>query len=156
MIEITIPGMDKFIIKNILCDVNGTLALDGSLIPGVAEKIRSLMKRVNIHLVTANTNSRQAEIDAVLGTKAVLLAPGDEAEQKAAYLRSLDAHTCAAVGQGANDQLMIEAATLGICVLSPEGTYTKTLLASDIVFPDILSALEWFEHPNRMIATLRR
>jgi len=156
MIEIAIPGMNKLIIKNIVSDVNGTLALDGSLLPGVEEKIHSLARLVNIHLVTANTGGRQAQIDQVLGTNAILLAPGDEAEQKAAYLRSLDAHTCAAIGQGANDQMMIEVAALGICVLSPEGSFGKTLLAADLVFPDILTALEWFEHPNRMIATLRR
>ncbi len=154
--EITIPGREKLKLKHIVSDVNGTLALDGSLIPGVAERIIALKHRVDIHLVTANTSGKQAEIDTALGTKAILLAPGDEAEQKAAYLRSLDAHTCAAIGQGANDQLMVKEAALGICVLSIEGTYLPTLLAADIVFPDILSALEWFEHPKRMIATLRQ
>ena len=156
MIEITIPGMDKLIIKHLVCDVNGTLALDGVLLPGVAEKIHSLKKFLEIHLITANTNGKQAEIDGVLGTRAILLAPGAEAGQKAAYLRALGAKNCAAIGQGANDQSMLKEAALGICVLSPEGTYVSTLLSADIVFSDILTALDLFEHPNRMIATLRQ
>lgn len=152
----TIPGMDKLIIKHLVCDVNGTLALDGVLLPGVAERIQSLKKLLEIHLITANTNGKQSEIDEVLGTKAILLAPGAEAGQKAAYLRSLGAKQCAAIGQGANDQGMLKEAALGICVLSPEGTYGLTLLSADIVFSDILTALDLFEHPNRMIATLRQ
>jgi len=38
MIEVTIPGKQNLILGHLVCDVNGTLALDGSLIPGIAEK----------------------------------------------------------------------------------------------------------------------
>lgn len=156
MIEVMIPGRNKLILNNLVCDVNGTLALDGVLLPGVAEKIHSLQSMLELHLVTANTNNHQAEIDELLGTHAVVLAPGNEAEQKAAYLRALGVQTTAAIGQGDNDRLMLQEAALGICLLSPEGTSVSTLLAADLVFPDILAALDLFEHPARMIATLRK
>ena len=61
-----------------------------------------------------------------------------------------------AIGQGANDRLMLETAAIGICVLSQEGTAVATLLSADIVVPDILSALEMIEKPLRMVATLRQ
>ena len=156
MIEVAIPGARQLKLENLLCDVNGTLALDGQLVPGVADLLHQLQRDLSIHLVTANTFNRQAEISAALGTTAMVLDPGSEAEQKAAIVRDLGASCTVAIGQGANDQLMLQEAALGVCILSPEGTFTPTLLASDLVFPDIVSALEFFTHPTRMTATLRR
>ena len=156
MLEIVLPGRDNLILHHLVCDVNGTLALDGQLIPGVANLLHHLQSSLSINLMTANTFNRQAEIDAALGTTAILLEPDLEAEQKAAVVRDLGVEVTAAIGQGANDQLMLQEAALGICVLSTEGTFTPTLLASDLVFPNIVAALECFNHPTRITATLRR
>jgi soluble P-type ATPase len=62
----------------------------------------------------------------------------------------------AAIGQGANDALMLQEAALGICIFSPEGTAVATLLNADIAIPNILAALELFEKPLRLVATLRK
>lgn len=156
MIEVKIPGRESLQLQHLVCDVNGTLALDGHLLEGVIEKIFELKKVINIHLITANTNGRQSEIDQALQLKAVLLTAGNEDQQKVDYLRSLGADQTAAIGQGANDRLMLKEAALGICILSREGAATETFLASHLVMPDILSALELFAHPNRITATLRR
>jgi soluble P-type ATPase len=51
---------------------------------------------------------------------------------------------------------MLAAAKLGICVVSVEGAAKDTLLASDLVAPTILAALELLEKPKRIVATLRR
>ena len=48
------------------------------------------------------------------------------------------------------------AAQLGICVMSMERAAKETLLASDLITPDILTALELFEKPKRIVASLRR
>jgi len=85
----------------------------------------------------------------------VRLQPGDEPAQKARFVQQLGPAGVAAVGQGANDAAMLKAAALGIAVLSPEGLAVSTLLAADVVMPDILSALALFEHPVRLVATLR-
>jgi soluble P-type ATPase len=61
-----------------------------------------------------------------------------------------------AIGQGANDAGMLEAAELGIGVLSPEGLAVETLLAADLVVPDIFLALDLFEKPLRIVASLRK
>jgi len=76
--------------------------------------------------------------------------------QKAEYVRRLGSEKVAAIGQGANDAEMLAAAQLGICVMSMEGVAKETLLASNLIAPNILSALELFENPKRMIASLRR
>lgn len=156
MIEVILPGRDSIQIHQLVCDVNGTLALDGRLLDGVMEKLNELKNDLEIHLVTANTNGKQTEIDSLLGLNAVQLKPGFEAEQKEQYLHSLGAEHTAAIGQGANDRLMLKEAVIGICVLSHEGAAPETLAAADLVMPDILSALDLFAHPLRITATLRR
>ena len=82
--------------------------------------------------------------------------PGDEAGQKADYVRRLGAESVVALGQGANDAGMLKEAALGICVLSLEGTAGETLLAADLVTPDINTALDLLEKPLRIAASLRK
>ena len=61
-----------------------------------------------------------------------------------------------AIGQGANDALMLQTAKVGVCVLSQEGTAVETLLSADLLVPNILNALELLEKPLRLVATLRK
>jgi P-type E1-E2 ATPase len=141
---------------HLVCDVNGTLALDGQLLDGVVRSLAFLGDRLQVHLLTADTHGQQDRIDLRLNLQAVRLEPGDEPEQKAAYVRKLDPQTVVAIGQGANDAAMLEEAAMGICVLSAEGTAKEALLAADLVVPDVQRALELLEHPLRLVATLRR
>ncbi len=156
MIELSIPGQGNIRLSHLVCDVNGTLALDGRLIDGVARSLTTLSDRLTVHMITADTHGRQEEIDRLLGMRAVRVQAGREAEQKAEYVRSLGAEQVVSIGQGANDALMLKEARLGICVLSREGAAGASLLAAAVVAPDILSALELLEKPLRMIATLRK
>ena len=66
------------------------------------------------------------------------------------------AESVAAIGQGANDAAMLKEAALGICVMSPEGAATETLLSSDLVMPNITAALELLDRPLRIVASLRK
>jgi len=155
MIEVSIPRRGTLRLEHLVLDVNGTLALDGNLIEGVAQALERLGGRLEIHLITADTHGKQATIDQQLGLTAERLQSGDEAGQKASFVHRLGAESVAAIGQGANDAGMIETAALGIAVLSREGLAVETLKAADLVLPDILSALELFNHPMRIVASLR-
>ena len=155
MIELSIPGRGEIRLEHLVCDVNGTLALDGVLISGVAERIAALRQHLTVHLITANTHGNQALIDQRLGLHAEILAAGGEAEQKAAFVRQLGAESVVALGQGANDARMLAEAAIGICVLSAEGTYGPSLLAADVIAPGILTALDLLAFPRRLVATLR-
>ena len=155
MIRLEIPGRGRFEWKYLVSDVNGTLAVDGRLMDGVAERLAAVRDVLEVHLLTADTHGRQTEIDRVLGTQAVRVRGDHEAEQKAAFVRRLGVESVIALGQGANDALMLEEAALGICVLSPEGTAVEALLAADLVVPDTLTALELLLHPARILASLR-
>jgi P-type E1-E2 ATPase len=156
MIELNIPGRGVLQLDHLVCDVNGTLAVDGSLIDGVHPALNALRDRLTVHLLTADTYGRQTEIDQQLQLTAVRVHPGSEDEQKAAYVRSLGADHVAAVGQGANDALMLKEAALGICVLYPEGLAIETARCCDLVVPDILTALNLLAKPQRIVASLRK
>gem|GEM_PF-236018 len=156
MIELNIPGRGLIQLEHLVTDVNGTLAVDGQLIDGLARELRNLRDRLEIHLLTADTHGKQAAIDMQLGLQGVRIQPGNEAEQKAEFVRRLGADRVVAIGQGANDSAMLEQAALGICVGSTEGAAVETLLAADIFVPDIFTALQLMEKPLRIVATLRK
>ena len=53
-----IPGQDPLEVRHLVLDYNGTLATDGTLVPGVAERLRELAlppHSLTIHVVTADT-----------------------------------------------------------------------------------------------------
>ena len=156
MIELTIPGRGELRIEHIVTDVNGTLAVDGILPDGLARRIGALRDRLSIHLLTADTHGRQAVIDQQLNLTAVRIKGGNEAQQKADYVKNLGATNVIAIGQGANDAAMLKEAALGVCVMSQEGVAVETLLAADLLVPDIFAALDLFDKPLRLIASLRK
>ncbi len=156
MIELNIPGRGLIQLQHLVCDVNGTLAVDGQLLDGVKQRLAALHDRLTLHLLTADTHNKQDLIDQQLGIKAVRIPPGNEAEQKEKYINELGANRCVAIGQGANDAGMLRSAALGICVLSPEGTATEALTSSDLVTANIFGALDLLENPLRIVATLRK
>ena len=148
MIELNIPGRGLIQLQHLVCDVNGTLAVDGQLPEGVKQRLSVLRDRLTLHLLTADTHGKQDAIDQQLNLKAVRIQPGNEAEQKAAFVQKLGAAISVAIGQGANDAAMLRTAALGICVLSPEGTALETLLASDLVVSNICEALDLLDKPT--------
>jgi P-type E1-E2 ATPase len=156
MIAISIPGRASYEIAHIVCDVNGTLALDGNLLSGVANRIIQLRTHAQVHLITANTFAMQEKIDRILGFPSIRLQPGNETAQKAAFVESLNADTVIAIGQGANDAGMLAKAAIGLGILSKEGIARESLLAADLLLPDIMSAFDCLENPQRIIASLRK
>lgn len=156
MIEIEIPGFVTFRFQHLVLDVNGTIAKDGLLIEGVAELLRELRSKLEIHLVTADTQSTQKAIDEQLNLTAVRIATQNQVQAKLDYIERLGADTVVAVGNGANDAAMLERAALGIVIVGPEGSAVETLLKADVAVPHIRAALELLLYPKRLIATLRR
>ena len=52
---IEIPGRKKIEVRDIVFDYNGTIAIDGSLIDGVAKAINELSNDIHFHVITADT-----------------------------------------------------------------------------------------------------
>jgi soluble P-type ATPase len=156
VIEIKVPGQGLYRLEHLVLDVNGTIAVDGRLVEGVAERLVELRDLIQIHLLTADTRGRQAAIDAQLGMKAVRILPEDEAAQKAAFVADLGGDDVCAVGNGAIDAGMLREARLAIAVLGQEGLAVEALNAADVVVPHINAALDLLLAPLRLVATLRR
>jgi soluble P-type ATPase len=59
------------------------------------------------------------------------------------------------VGDGANDELVLAAAALGIVVIGPEGASARALMVADVVCASVLDALDLLLSPMALAATLR-
>jgi P-type E1-E2 ATPase len=156
MIEIEIPGSSLLRLQHLVLDVNGTIAKDGQIIEGVAERLDALRAKLELHLVTADTHGEQEKIDKALRLAAFRIPAKDQAKAKSDYVERLGAAEVAAIGNGANDAAMLECAALGILVIGPEGAAVEALLKAKVVVSDIRTGLDLLLNPKRLIATLRR
>lgn len=155
MLELTIPGRTTLRIGHLVLDYNGTIAADGRLAPGVAERIRAAAELVAVHVITADTYGQVAREVSGLPLKLRIIGPGDQAEQKRAFVAELGGEQVVAVGNGANDRTMFEEAALAICVMGAEGAATKSMLASDVTVQSAAGAIDLLLRPGRLAATLR-
>jgi len=155
MIRIEIPGTAALTLSHLVLDYNGTLAVNGILVEGVLERLDVLAQQLRVHVITADTYGTVAE--QIAGKSIALHVIGADAQdnQKLAFVESLGADSCVAIGNGRNDAKMLSAAALGFCVLQAEGCCTPTLMASDACFLPIIDALDVLRMPNRLVATLR-
>lgn len=141
--------------QHLVADFNGTLAVDGVLIAGVAAALRTLATTLEIHVVTADTFGCVKEAMAGVPCATTILPAGAQDVAKQQYVERLGAVHCVCIGNGRNDRLMLAAAGLGIAVIQREGAAVDTLLAAKVIAPDIDAALGLLLHPARLAATLR-
>ena len=155
MIEIEIPGYRVLELKYIVLDYNGTLAVDGELLPGIENTLKALAQEIEIHVITADTFGKAGLRLENVPCRISVLPPGNQDRGKRDYVRSLGADHTACIGNGRNDRLMLKEAVLGIAVVLGEGCSVETLSVADVVCTDIRSALELLMNPLRIAATLR-
>ena len=153
---IEVPGREALRIDRLVVDVNGTIAVDGVVIPTAASALRDLSSRLRVVALTADTHGKATEMRAELGIDVHVIAAGHEEQQKWEFVESLGSANVAAIGNGSNDARMLRAAALGICVIGPEGAASACVLAADVVVGNIDDALGLLAHPRRLVATLRR
>lgn len=156
MILVDVLGWRRLELEYLVLDVNGTLAVDGELIDGVAERIAMLRESLDICLLTADTHGRSAGIAETLGIRLERIQPGNEVNQKQEFVERLGAEHVVAMGNGANDAGMLRAADLGIAVMGGEGTAVAAIQSADIVVAGIVDGLDLLLRPKRLLATLRR
>lgn len=155
MLEIQVPGNNVLIVEHLVLDYNGTIALDGRLIDGVGRCLIHISESVQVHVVTADTFGSVREGLNGIACKIYLLKPKDQDRQKLEYVKKLGCNLTVCIGNGRNDKLMIKEASLGIGIISGEGAFADTLLHSDVICTNIISALELLIYPQRLKATLR-
>jgi soluble P-type ATPase len=151
MLRVMIPDRGELVLSHAVFDWNGTLAVDGRLLPDIGAAMAELSTVVACHVLTAATHGVPEEVETVLGLTPHLVRDGRE---KARYVAALPGGV-AAVGNGANDRAMLELAELGIAVVGREGMAAELARVADVVVPDPLAAIELLLHPRRLMATLR-
>ncbi|HEY3108335.1 MAG TPA: ATPase P [Chloroflexota bacterium] len=157
MIELEIPGWRRLRLEHLLLDVNGTIARDGELLAGVADRVAALRQLLAVRVLSADTFGRLDEQARALRIPALRLRAGEpEGGQKAAVVRGLGPAGVVAIGNGANDAEMLAAAAVGIAVLGPEGLASRALASADVVVSSIEDGLDLLLRPRRLVATLRR
>lgn len=151
-IKIDIPQRGIVELQHAVFDVNGTLAVDGIAVPGVAERLKTISTQLSIHLITSGTHGSIPELEQTLGFPLHLVLRGEE---KMRYVQQLGAANVIAFGNGVNDSNMLRLAAIGVAILTPEGVATKVLQGADIIVYGPTNALDLLLKPNRLIATLR-
>ncbi|MDN5347375.1 MAG: hypothetical protein PWP65_939 [Clostridia bacterium] len=154
--------MLKFILPNktleivhIVMDYNGTLATDGKLLPGVADRLKKLAPAVHLYVMTADTFGTAGDYCRELPVKIYTVNTRLGAADKEKLINTLGPEQTIAIGNGMNDVLMLKKAALGILILGEEGAALQALQAADVVFKHINDALDFLLKRGRLIATLR-
>lgn len=155
MIQIDIPGFKKLEIHHLMIDFNGTLGIDGMLLPGVGPRLDQLARMLEVHVVTANSygNVRQ-QLDGI-NCSIVIIDSENQDLQKAEYLKCLGPEQTIAIGNGRNDKLMLRKAAIGIATLQGEGAAMEAIVMADLMVKDIHDALDLLLFRRRLVATLR-
>lgn len=153
--DYSIPGYKTLHLTNLLLDYNGTIALDGTVLPGVKEALDRLSADFSIYVLTADTHGTAKAMCSELPVT-ILTFPSDTAmESKLEIVNRLGAETCAAIGNGRNDCKMCRASAFSAAILGEEGMYSGLIASTDVCTRSILDALALLEKPKRLIATLR-
>ena len=152
---LNLPGRDDLAIKHVMLDYNGTIAIDGILIDGVAAKINALSDRVAFHVVTADTYGTVAQQLEGVKCQLVNITQSVEFGSKLDYLCYLGKNHTLCVGNGFNDKDVLKQSVLGICLVQDEGLSVAALTSSDIVCKSIVDVFSYIEKPQRLKATLR-
>ena len=155
MVEVTVPGSATLRLEHLVLDFNGTLACDGVLLEGVADRVARLAEVLRIHILTGDTFGTATAALAGLPCVVNVLQSAAQGDAKRDYVAALGADGVACVGNGRNDLPMMAEAALAIAVLQSEGAFSATLAAADVVAPHIHDALDLLLHPQRLTATLR-
>lgn len=155
MLSVDVPGYGKLEIEYVVFDYNGTIAIDGKLIDGVREGMDELSNVLGFHVITADTFGLvQSELEGVK-CRLTIIPEKDQAAYKLDYVSKLGLGRSVCVGNGRNDRRMLKEALLGVALLQEEGLASETLLASDLVFRNVMDLFACLKEPKRLVASLR-
>jgi soluble P-type ATPase len=155
MITVNIPGYAELTISDVIFDYNGTLAVDGILIPGVDKLLTALAQKIKIHVVTGDSLGTAKKELSGIPCEVYIVPPLKQGLAKQHYLRQLNAKNTVAIGNGRNDQQVMRESAIGILILGTEGAAVESLKEADIFVASIFDAINLLEHPGRLLSTLR-
>ena len=154
MLTISIPGRPDLTLSHLVLDYNGTIAVDGQLLPEVPALLRDLSQSLTIHILTADTYGNVRTQCAGLPAQ-IHTFPREGAGACKAEIVSRLGHGVVCMGNGFNDIPMFQLADLSVAVLLDEGFCGKLVAHADIVVKHITDGLALLQKPDRIRADLR-
>jgi len=159
MIRIDIPGFGLREITTVVTDYTGTHAFAGTLRSAVRTRLIELARQAEIYVLTSDTFGTAERELRDLPVTLQLLTGEKHDEQKRTFVLEQDAAHVAALGNGNNDRLMLQAVRdaggLAIAVDNGEGCAVGALLAAHIFVRGSENALDLLLNQDRCKATLR-
>lgn len=89
MIKIFIPGFKNIELENILMDYNGTIAVDGTPLDGIAERFEIISKSAKIHVITADTHGTVQEKLKDFNCETIIISGKNQDVLKLEYLEKI-------------------------------------------------------------------
>ena len=154
MIKVEIPGRETLFIDHVVLDYNGTVAVDGHVLPELKPRLQALLKEVTVTVLTADTYGTVRGECEPLGLTVETFPREGAAKCKAEIVRNLSGGK-ACFGNGFNDCEMFDLADLSVAIMEGEGLCTALLSHADVAVRSAADALDLLLKPDRLRATLR-
>jgi soluble P-type ATPase len=155
MLDVDLPFAPSLHLRHVVLDLNGTIATDGVLNPGVSEALIALSDTLTAHVVTADTHQVAEILRPQLPCELTHLeSEGPPAVAKAQLVARLGADQCVVIGNGESDAGAMKIAGLAIGILGEEGLATACLANAKVVCRSAVDALRLLSTPKRLIGTL--
>jgi P-type E1-E2 ATPase len=155
MISISIPGWGDLDIEYLVVDYNGTCAFDGKMKEGAREMLKRISRYIKVFIVTSDSYGTIDSESNTIDFSVIKVSKEESGKDKGKIIRELGPEKVVAIGNGANDAIMLREAALGIGVIGEEGASPAILKEADVVVRDIIDGLSIVLHPERLLATLR-
>jgi P-type E1-E2 ATPase len=155
MISVSIPGWGDLDIEYLVVDYNGTCAFDGKLKEGVKELLDKISRYIKVFVITADTYGNVDNEATTIGYSIIKVGKEGGGKEKGRIIKELGPEKVLAIGNGANDAVMLREAALGIGVIGEEGCASSLIKEADLIVKSINDALGIVLHPERLVATLR-
>ena len=152
--EYQIQGVGSYKIKNVLFDLNGTLANYGKVSPKLRKNIKKL-KQAGLRVVLISSDQRgNAERWATkLGMEYI---NASSKAEKAKAASQFQKEQTIAIGNGRVDLGLYQKTILSVAVINQEGCHTEVIKHADVIFNRINDALRFLLDKNTFEATLKK
>ena len=150
MLEIDVPGFGPLKLEYLVSDFNGTLALDGNLLPEIKQKLNNIAEFLKIFVLTSDEFGKAKEELNDVKCKLYIIEEKNMDARKAEFVRKLGAENVVAFGNGMNDREMLKVAKIWVAFLGNEGCAVETLVAADVQVTSAVDGCDLLLNPKRL------
>ncbi len=147
-------GVGEIELNTIILDLNGTLAVNGSIVEGAKERLIKLKELgYKIYLFTGDQRGNAAELTKEID---ITILRATNTEEKERLTLSLDFSKTVSIGNARIDIGTFKHTKLRIATIQAEGIHAEILKFVDIVVLSINDALDILINPDSLNATMRK